>query len=694
MKQIPSLLSAIVFLFFGIGCTPIEQSTPSESGNEGDLDNKVHVTGISLDQPSATIKEGEYITLIATVTPSNADNKEVSWSSNSESVAIVDNSGKVTGVKAGSATITATAIDGEMKAICSISVEANLAPSVTIEANHLSAISAVLAGKANLGSTVAADLQVGFQYSESAGILPSNSITIEATNADKDFNYTSSITGLKPATTYYFHSFVRQNNQYTYGETKEFTTKELSSLIHTQAVTDIEATTAKLIASLDLTDVQYSTKEYGFYWGASEESQPTELSGGDIEGNTYSASLTNLSHKTQYWYKAYVKLDSQSFYGDIKAFTTDVVPVESVSLDKLEYTFHTIGNTITLTATVIPSDATNNSLEWSTDKEDVATVDSNGNVTATGNGSATITVKTQDQGKTSTCIVSVTQWATSISLDKPLISLGTGSEATLSVTILPDNTKDKSVTWTSSDNAIVSVDNNGRILAMATGNATIKATANDGSGVYGKCTVNVIKAPEAVDLGIIVNGKSIKWGSFNIGASNPEDYGGLYAWGETATKSYYAWSTYKFSNGSASPCPLSKYNTISGCGTVDNKTILEPEDDAANVKLGGKWRMPTSEEWNELRTKCIWTWTDNYNGTGIMGRVVTASNGNSIFLPAAGFRRDLNLYSTTYRGEYWSSSLNTNSTDRAWYMSFSSDNVDSYNDYRRHGRSVRPVYEE
>ena len=151
MRKYLLVLTALALLF---ACTPEENGADNnQSGNGGD--KIVHVTGISLDCNSATIKEGEYITLVATVTPSNADNKSVSWSSSSDAVATVDASGKVTGVKAGSATITATAADGGMKATCSLSVEANLAPSVTVEAKNVSAISAVLAGKANLSSTVA-----------------------------------------------------------------------------------------------------------------------------------------------------------------------------------------------------------------------------------------------------------------------------------------------------------------------------------------------------------------------------------------------------------------------------------------------------------------------------------------------------------------------------------------------------------
>ncbi|MBQ7388829.1 MAG: hypothetical protein IJW01_05635, partial [Paludibacteraceae bacterium] len=138
--------------------------------------------------------------------------------------------------------------------------------------------------------------------------------------------------------------------------------------------------------------------------------------------------------------------------------------------------------------------------------------------------------------------------------------------------------------------------------------------------------------PYAVDLGL-----SVKWATCNVGASTPEGYGNYYAWGETTTKSTYDWSTYKWCNGSYKT--LTKYCTSSTYGTVDNKTVLELADDAARVNWGGAWRMPTDAEWTELRENCEWTLTSDYNGTGVKGRVVTSkTNGNHIFLPAAGYR--------------------------------------------------------
>ncbi|MBP3471153.1 MAG: hypothetical protein J6K41_02830 [Paraprevotella sp.] len=198
----------------------------------------------------------------------------------------------------------------------------------------------------------------------------------------------------------------------------------------------------------------------------------------------------------------------------------------------------------------------------------------------------------------------------------------------------------------------------------------------------GKPDLNV---HETVDLGL-----SVKWAACNVGANIPEEYGGYYAWGETEEKDYYDWSTYKYYQGSKNT--LTKYCTNSYCGTVDNKTVLDPEDDVAHVKWGGSWRMPTSSEINELLNKCSWTWTTQ---NGVYGYVVTSrSNGNSIFLPAAGGRWDEGVSNSGLSGYYWSASLREgyggsyacclDLYSRRWYLNYYS---------RCTGFSVRPVTE-
>ena len=200
----------------------------------------------------------------------------------------------------------------------------------------------------------------------------------------------------------------------------------------------------------------------------------------------------------------------------------------------------------------------------------------------------------------------------------------------------------------------------------------------------GEANILLINGHEAIDLGLP---SGIKWATCNVGATKPEEYGGYYAWGETEEKEIYNWSTYKWSNGSDTI--MTKYCTNSGYATVDNKTNLDLEDDVANVKWGGSWRMPTKAELDELLNNCIWSKSTLNN---VNGYIVTGPNGNSIFLPAAGVCYDADLNFSGTRGHYWLSSLyDDNSSNYAYGFYFRSTKYDwGYGD-RCYSRSVRPV---
>lgn len=191
----------------------------------------------------------------------------------------------------------------------------------------------------------------------------------------------------------------------------------------------------------------------------------------------------------------------------------------------------------------------------------------------------------------------------------------------------------------------------------------------------------VINGHEAVDLGL-----SVKWATCNVGASSPEEYGGYYAWGETVEKEDYSWNSYKWSNGSSTS--MNKYCAYSSYGKIDDKTVLELEDDVANAKWGDSWRMPTREEMSDLLTKCTWEWT-TYNG--VEGRLVTGPNGNSIFLPYTGYRKG------KYREDdvcyYWTASLSLyeNTCDTAFAFDFEDDYKGWENTSRFYGYPIRPV---
>ena len=291
---------------------------------------------------------------------------------------------------------------------------------------------------------------------------------------------------------------------------------------------------------------------------------------------------------------------------------------------------------------------------------------------------------------------------TSITLDRNSLELEVGGSAQLTATILPLNATKPSVDWVSENTSIVSVNQAGKVSARAKGSTTITAYSSNGLSASCSVVVNdppvvnnplteIGKAFEAVDLGL-----SVKWASFNLGATKPEQYGDYFAWGETEPKSDYSWTTYKWCNGDRTK--LTKYCLDSSYWDSseprDNKTELDPEDDAARVVLGGSWRMPSDAEWTELWENCTWTYTENYNGTGIKGRVVAASNGNSIFLPAAGQMIATGPFEVSSGGYYWSSSLAAEEPYYAWNVAFYSNSVSrGYFCYRYYGQSVRPVTE-
>ena len=190
---------------------------------------------------------------------------------------------------------------------------------------------------------------------------------------------------------------------------------------------------------------------------------------------------------------------------------------------------------------------------------------------------------------------------------------------------------------------------------------------------------------EWVDLGLQ---SGTLWATCNVGADSPEDYGDLFAWGETAPKDdVYYWTTYKWCDGTWNS--ISKYCTNSYYGTVDNKTELDPEDDAAYVNWGPSWRMPTMAQQEELFYDCDWTWTSL---NGVNGYLVTGPNGNTIFLPAAGEHMNESIINVASNGFYWSRTLESDNSDWAYYLGFTKWNVNARNSSNRiYGLSVRPV---
>lgn len=205
-------------------------------------------------------------------------------------------------------------------------------------------------------------------------------------------------------------------------------------------------------------------------------------------------------------------------------------------------------------------------------------------------------------------------------------------------------------------------------------------------------------APEgvvAVDLGLP---SGTKWANMNVGATKPEEFGLYFAWGETTGYTSditdgrsFNWESYKWCNGSQDS--MTKYCTKRSYGTEDKKTTLELADDAVHVNWGGSWVMPTIEEIEELIANTTSEWT---TVNDVKGRKFTSkTNGNSVFLPAAGYRYDTNTYhqgtNGYYYGYYWSASLNKSYPYAARYLYFGSGEQNSSYLSRDRGIQVRPV---
>lgn len=483
------------------------------------------------------------------------------------------------------------------------------------------------------------------------------------------------------------------------------------------------------------------------------------------------AKITGISVGTT---KVMAKVDGKMAFSEVtvEKGSGTTVPVTSITLDKTQMAMN-IGETVQLKATVLPENATDKTVTWTSTADRVASVSSDGVVTAIGAGQATIeasaggitaqcqvtvggggsgggssninsasvdpsfvalglgqeqvvslimdpvdaevtiywesqasyiaqvqmisktqakitavavgqTVVTVHAGDlTANCQVSVTDSdnsvpVQSVTLDKHQLTLSVNEQYQFTATVLPENASNKAVVWASSANgAKLHISSTGQLSALQPCEATITVRCQANPMIYDTCQVTVTggsttdPGEEVVDLGL---SSGLKWRGWNVGASKPEEYGDLFAWGETSPKTSYTNNNYKY-----------KSSDIYGDGVGKKGKTLIAEDDAATVNVGNGWRTPKISEWKELEDNCTWTWTTR---GGVNGMLVTGPNGKSIFLPAAGYCGS----SMTYRGSwgsYWSSSYGSDIWAQAF--EFISGNTSLALIDRTIGRSVRPV---
>lgn len=361
-----------------------------------------------------------------------------------------------------------------------------------------------------------------------------------------------------------------------------------------------------------------------------------------------------------------------------KSIKETEVAVSSVSLSQATAEM-IIGETVQLNATVLPSDATDKTVIWSSSKQSVARVNDSGVVTAIAEGASTITASCG--GKSATCIITISRrkiLVSEIRLSEQRLKLELKEEKTLTATVFPSDADDKTITWSSSNPAVANVDE-GLVKAISEGEAII--TASSGY-VRANCVVIVYDpVPKAIDLGL-----SVKWASHNIGATSSEEYGERFSWGEIKPKDEYDWNNYKWGASNS----LGKYVIDGAWGNVDNKTHLDFEDDAAIQLWGTDWRMPTIDEIKELYDNCSFQWENRESVSGT--RIVSNINGNHIFLPAPMVYSE---YGSAPVGAYWSSTGCNNAANvlvsglmlmsKQYYREISSRT-------REQGLLIRPVF--
>ncbi len=436
----------------------------------GDTPSVINVSSVQLNAAQLALNVGETHTLTATVSPDDATDKTVTWSSSDTSVASVDADGKVTAIAPGGAVITVTTTDGSKTATCIVTVTAN-----TI------AVESVSLDKTSLS------LEAGDAGTLVATVTPDNAtnkaVTWTSTSPDvATVDENGNVTALTVGTAFIIVSTADGGKTAlcTVTVTPKNIAVESVSLDKT-ALSLEEGASEVLIATVN----PDNAADKSVTWASSNTAVATVSETGEViavsPGEAVITVTTNDGSKTA---------------SCNVTVTAKVVAVESVSLDKAELSLEE-GASEVLIATVNPDNAADKSVTWASSNTAVATVSETGEVIAVSPGEAVITVTTNDGSKTASCNVTVTAKVVaveSVSLNKTELSLIVGGDETLIATVTPENAVDKTVTWSSSDTSVATVDNDGKVIAKAIGEAVITVTTTDG-GKTATCTVTVTKNP-------------------------------------------------------------------------------------------------------------------------------------------------------------------------------------------------------
>ncbi len=434
----------------------------------------INVTDVTLDE-TATVYLGQTTTLVATVTPNDATNKAVTWSSSDETVATVDANGVVTGVKLGTATITVTTVDGNKTATCDVTVE-----NVSITSITLSESSLTLSLEDDPVELV-------------ASYLPANATNVQITWSSDNEKVATVVNGIVTPVGVGTANITAAN-----GSINDVCVVTVSAISVTGVRLDKELLELSVGGSsvLKATVLPANATNTNCTWSSSNEGVATVANGivsAEAAGECTITVTTEDGNKTA------------TCAVTVKANT---IAVTGVTISPADSKSVALNESLTFTATVAPSTATTKDVTWSSSDESVATI-TNGVVTLKKAGTTTITVTTVDGDFTASCDLTVTDvLATTIIIDNAL-SLTVGESKSLSLTILPADAA-QTATWSSSNELVATVDATGKVTAIAKGSANITAKTTDGTNLTSDPCVVTVSNVSVTAVNLDVTSKVIR----------------------------------------------------------------------------------------------------------------------------------------------------------------------------------------
>lgn len=684
----------------GLGFTESGYSVYNSNRNLGQViravcksDKWTGVTSMTLNESTLSMNTNDFYQLIAYQKIGDSDVKyPVTWSSDNESVAVVYSNGRIRTISAGVCTITGKT--GSVSAECVLTVTK---PDPVIEA-------------VDLGLTVNwATCNVGAVSPEKAGGYYSWGEKAPKSYYSWDTYFWINGSNSSMRLTKYNANSVNGlvDNIYVLENSDDVATVEWGDGWYTPSESDfqelIDNCTWTWSTVGDVTGYLVTSNKSG-YENASIFLPAAGYCYNGSRGSNLSYGYywcSNVSNNNSFYARELVFYSSHYSIGNgARLYGENVRPVCSnisyVRLDETDLNLYA-GDEYSLTPGIYSEkgllDKVDDILEWQSDDPSVATVSSDGKVSAVSEGSCVITASAR--GKAVSCQVVVKN--TTIEMSDSSVVILSGSTYTLNASVTSNGVAiDRKPKWESSNEGVATVDENGVVTSKSYGKCIIYASV--GSLKVSCSVLVVLPVSEDVNSYTAINmGLSVKWATCNIGASTPEAHGNYYAWGETTTRYSYVWDYYKHCNYGLYDS-LTKYCTSSSYGSwsfTDNKTVLEAGDDAATELWGPLWRIPTIDEIMELWFNCTWT-EENING--VNGYRVTSNvegyTDRSIFIPVSGYRYDVYSYNED-QCFYWSSSLYASTPSFAKCLHLPQDHDHSvfttYNYSRCYGMVIRPV---